>query len=235
MTTESPISLSERVLFPISKSECAGMEDARFVKFVDKNGFKYYGTYTAYNGRLFRTQLIETTDFCRFEIGNLYGNSIQDKGMALFPRKIKNKYLMTSRQDGENMFIMSSSDIYHWTGAKVMKMPELPWEYIQIGNCGSPVETEKGWLLITHAVGPMRKYVISAMLLDLDDPSKVIGSLKEPLIQPNEIEREGYVPNVVYSCGSVAHKENLIIPYAFSDSACGYARVKISDLLKKLK
>ena len=227
-------SLNERVLFPISKSEQSGMEDARFVKFVDKNDFKYYGTYTAYNGRSFRTQLIETTDFLRFKIGNLYGDSIQDKGMALFPRKIKNKYIMTSRQDGENMYIMSSDDIYYWTDAKIMKTPELAWEYIQIGNCGSPIETEKGWLLITHAVGPMRRYVISAMLLDLEDPSKVLGSLKEPLIKPNEIERDGYVPNVVYSCGSIIHKENLIIPYAFSDSACGYARVKISELIKKI-
>jgi len=227
--------LGERVLFPNSKSECGGMEDARFVRFVDKNDFTYFGTYTAYNGRTFRTQLIETKDFRKFEIGTLHGNSIQDKGMALFPRKIKNKCVITSRQDGENMFLMSSDDIYHWKDAKVMKIPERPWEYIQVGNCGSPIETKAGWILITHAVGPMRKYVISAMLLDLEDPFKVIGSLKEPLIQPNEEEREGYVPNVVYSCGSIVHKGNLIIPYAFSDSACGFARVKISELLKKLK
>ena len=227
--------LSERVLFPNSKSECMGMEDARFVRFVDKNGITYFGTYTAYNGRKFRTQLIETNDFLNFKIGTLHGNAIKDKGMALFPRKINNKFVITSRQDGENLFIMNSDNIYHWENVKQLKTPEQPWEYIQVGNCGSPIETDKGWLLLTHAVGPMRKYVISAVLLDLEDPSKVIGLLKDPLIEPSEEEREGYVPNVVYSCGSIAHMNNLIIPYAFSDSACGFARVKIPELLKKLK
>jgi len=227
--------LSERVLFPYSKSECMGMEDARFVRFVDKNDYTYFGTYTAYNGRKFRPQIIETKDFRKFEIGTLHGNSIKDKGIALFPRKIKNKYVITSRLDSENIFIMSSDDLYHWNDARVIKTSEHPWEYIQVGNCGSPIETDKGWILITHAVGPMRKYVISAVLLDLEDPSKVIGSLEDPLIQPTEEEREGYVPNVVYSCGSIVHRNNLIIPYAFSDSACGFARVGISELLKKLK
>jgi predicted GH43/DUF377 family glycosyl hydrolase len=154
--------------------------------------------------------------------------------MALFPRKINNKFIIASRQDGENLFIMKSDNIYHWENAELLKAPEQPWEYIQVGNCGSPIETDKGWILITHAVGPMRKYVISAILLDLENPSKVIGSLKQPLIEPNEHEREGYVPNVVYSCGSIVHKKNLIIPYAFSDSASGFGKIGISELLDKL-
>ncbi|MEO8231364.1 MAG: glycoside hydrolase family 130 protein [Ignavibacteriota bacterium] len=226
--------MCERVLFPNSKMESMGMEDARFVKFIDKNAFTYFGTYTAYNGRKFRTQLIGTKDFINFEVGTLHGNSIKDKGMALFPRKIKNKYVITSRQDSENIFIMFSDDIYSWNDAKVLKTSEHPWEYIQVGNCGSPIETKKGWILITHAVGPMRKYVISAVLLDLENPAKIIGSLKDPLIEPNEVEREGYVPNVVYSCGSMTHKNNIIIPYAFSDSACGFAKIVIDELLDKL-
>jgi predicted GH43/DUF377 family glycosyl hydrolase len=228
------VQLSERVLFPHSKSESIGMEDARFVRFFDANTSTYFGTYTAYNGRKFRTQIIETKDFQSFKIGTLHGNAISDKGMALFPRKINKKYIITSRQDSENIFIMSSDDLYYWNDAKVIKTSERPWEYIQVGNCGSPIETDKGWILITHAVGPMRKYVISAVLLDLEDPSKVIGTLNDPLIEPNKEEREGYTPNVVYSCGSIVHKSNLIIPYAFSDSACGFAKVKISELLKKL-
>ncbi len=195
----------------------------------------YFGTYTAYNGRKCRTQIIETKDFQSFKIGTLHGNAISDKGMALFPRKINKKYIITSRQDSENIFIMSSDDLYYWNDAKVIKTSERPWEYIQVGNCGSPIETNKGWILITHAVGPMRKYVISAVLLDLEDPSKVIGTLNDPLIEPNKEEREGYTPNVVYSCGSIVHKSNLIIPYAFSDSACGFAKVKISELFKKLR
>lgn len=229
------VQLSERVLFPYSKSESVGMEDARFVRFNDKNDFTYFGTYTAYNGRKFRTQIIETKDFRNFKIGTLHGNAISDKGMALFPRKINNKYVITSRQDSENIFIMLSDNIYYWNDAKIIKSLDQPWEYIQVGNCGSPIETNKGWILITHAVGPMRKYVISAVLLDLENPSKVIGSLTDPLIEPNEEEREGYTPNVVYSCGSLVHRNNLIIPYAFSDSACGFASIKIPELLKKFK
>lgn len=229
------IPLGERVLFPSSKRERMGMEDARFVKFKDGEHSKYFGTYTAYDGKKFRTQIIETVDFRSFEIGTLHGNSIKDKGMALFPRKINNQYVFASRQDSENNFIMFSDDIYSWNVTRVIKSAEHPWGYVQTGNCGSPIETEQGWILITHAVGPMRKYVMSAVLLDLEDPSKVIGSLQDPLIQPNEEEREGYVPNVVYSCGSVVHKNSLIIPYAFSDSACGFARIKISELLRKIK
>ena len=228
------VPLSERVLFPYSQIECVGMEDARFVKFHDKKKYTYYGTYTAYNGRSCRVQLIETKDFQNFEIGTLHGNAIKDKGMALFPRKIKNNYVMTSRQDSENIFIMFSKDIYFWNDAKILRTSNYPWEFIQIGNCGSPIETDAGWILITHAVGPMRRYVISAILLDIENPLKIIGGLNKPLIEPNEQEREGYVPNVVYSCGSIAHKKNLIIPYAYSDSSCGFAKIGINELLKKM-
>lgn len=227
--------LDERIIFPHSKSESVGMEDARFVKFTDKDKEMYYGTYTAYNGRTFRTQIIETSDFLNFKIGTLHGNSIKDKGMAIFPRKINGKYVITSRQDTENIFIMTSDNLYNWNDAQVIKTSEEAWEFIQVGNCGSPIETDEGWILLTHAVGPMRKYVISAILLDLENPAKVIGTLKEPLIQPNKEEREGYVPNVVYSCGSVMHRNDLIIPYAFSDSACGFATISVSELLNKLK
>lgn len=226
--------LSERVLFPNSPSELMGLEDARFVKFTDNEESKYYATYTAYNGKTFRTQIVETSDFRNFEIGTLHGAMVQDKGMALFPRKINGKYVMSSRQDGENLFLMMSEDLYLWNKSVLHHEPDKSWGFVQLGNCGSPIETEKGWILITHAVGPLRKYVISAVLLDLEDPSKIIGSLNKPLIQPNELEREGYVPNVVYSCGSLVHNNKLIIPYAMSDSSCGFARVDLNELLNEL-
>lgn len=226
--------LSERVLFPNSPSESMGLEDARFVKFLNNGESKYYGTYTAYNGKTFRTQIIETYDFKNFEIGTLHGLMVQDKGMALFPRKINGKYFITSRQDGENLYLMESDNLYSWNESNLLLEPDKSWAFVQLGNCGSPIETEKGWLLITHAVGPLRKYVISAVLLDLDNPAKIIGSLNEPLISPNEIERAGYVPNVVYSCGSLIHNKTLIIPYAMSDSSCGFARVNVDELLSNL-
>ena len=226
--------LSERILFPHSKNESAGMEDARFVKFHGKGKETYFGTYTAYNDKSIKTQLIKTRDFQNFEINTLHGKAVKDKGMALFPRKINNKFVMISREDSESIFLMTSDNIYCWENASVIKKPELPWEYIQVGNCGSPIEIDAGWILITHAVGPMRKYVISAILLDHEKPSKVIGVLNEPLIEPDDYEREGYVPNVVYSCGSITHKGNLIIPYAYSDSSCGFAIVGINTLLRKM-
>ncbi|MCL5029647.1 MAG: glycoside hydrolase family 130 protein [Bacteroidetes bacterium] len=228
-------SVSERVIFPNSLKESVGMEDARFVKFLEDDGsYTYYSTYTAYNGRTFGTQLIETKDFLNFKIRTLHGSAVQDKGMAIFPRKINGKYVITSRQGGENLQIMFSDDLYNWDEYKLLKIPNEHWEFIQIGNCGSPIETNYGWLLITHAVGSFRRYTISAILLDLNDPSKVIGSLTSPLIEPLENEREGYVPNVVYSCGSMIHQDELIIPYAMSDSYCGFAKVSLSGLLAKL-
>lgn len=227
-------SINERILFPVSKSERMGMEDARFVRFVDESGVKYYATYTAYDGRKFRSQILETTDFQTFDVGRLHGKMIKDKGKAIFPKKINGKYFITSRQDGENLYMMESDNLYNWNKAEKILSPSEWWDFVQLGNCGSPIETEKGWLLITHAVGPFRKYVMSAILLDLDNPYKVIGKLNEPLIEPIEDEREGYVPNVVYSCGSLVHNGNLIIPYAMSDSACGFAKIELNQLLQKL-
>ena len=226
--------IDQRVLFPHSYSESMGLEDLRLVKCNFDGKEKYYGTYTAYNGRSFRTQLIETYDFIKFDINVMTGKGVIDKGLSLFPRKINNKYIMTSRQDGVNLFIMTSDNLYEWSNPEPLKSPTQNWELVQIGNCGSPIETERGWLLLTHGVGPLRKYVISAILLDLDDPSKVIGELHEPLIEPNETEREGYVPNVVYSCGSLIHNGYLILPYAMSDSASGFAKIKIDELINKM-
>ena len=230
---EMPV--SERVIFPVSETECRGIEDARFVKFTDDDGsVSYYATYTAFNGSDAQTQLLETKDFLTFNISTLSGRHIQSKGMALFPRKINGRYTMIARSDGENMFYMQSSDMHLWDHAKKLQIPEYPWEFVQIGNCGSPVETEHGWLLLTHGVGAMRRYCIGATLLDLEDPSKIIGQSEEPLLEPDAFEREGYVPNVVYSCGGLLHNNRLVIPYAMSDSASSIATVNIDELVAEL-
>jgi predicted GH43/DUF377 family glycosyl hydrolase len=228
--------VSERVLFPVARNERNGIEDARFVKcmFENENSTKYYATYTAYNGRMVFPMLLETDDFLHFNMCTLNGTAVKGKGMALFPRKINGKYVMVSRQDGENLFIMQTDNIHFWHNKKRFESPHEPWEFVQIGNCGSPLETDKGWLLLTHGVGPMRTYCIGAELLDLDDPSKVLGKLKHPLIIPKENEREGYVPNVVYSCGAIVHHETLVIPYAVSDSESGIATINLNQLLKAL-
>jgi predicted GH43/DUF377 family glycosyl hydrolase len=228
--------ISERVIFPVSENESRGIEDARFVRFIDDGGeCTYYATYTAYNGFDILPQLLETKDFVRFKIRTLNGKAVQNKGMALFPRKVNGKYMMISRQDGENMFIMVSDNLHFWHEAELLQEPKYPWEFIQIGNCGAPVETKEGWILLTHGVGPMRKYCIGAYLLDLNDPSKVIGRLSEPLLSPTEEEREGYVPNVLYTCGVMAHNGDLVIPYSMSDTASGVAVVSVSELLARLK
>lgn len=227
--------ISDRVIFPIAAAESNGIEDARFVKFTDDDGrVRYYATYTAYNGFSIMPKLLETKDFYSFKVMPIHGENAQNKGMALFPRKINGKYVMLARIDGINNYIMFSENINRWGEATMLQGPKFPWEFIQVGNCGSPIETEYGWLVITHGVGTMRKYVISAMLLDLDDPSKVIGQLTEPLISPNEEEREGYVPNVVYSCGSIVNNEELVLPYAMSDTASTYATIPIKELLTNL-
>ena len=228
--------ISERVIFPVSENESSGIEDARFVRFVDENGkATYYATYTAYNGIKILPQLIETKDFISFTISTLNGLAVQNKGMALFPRKINGQFVMLSRQDGENNHIMFSDNSHFWQESYIIQEPSMPWEFIQIGNCGSPLETEEGWLVLTHGVGPVRKYCIGAILLDLDNPSKMIGRLPEPLLRPREEEREGYVPNVVYSCGSIIHNEELIIPYAMSDFTSGIATVSLQNLLNKIE
>ncbi len=227
--------ISDRVIFPIAAAESNGIEDARFVKFTDDDGrVRYYATYTAYNGFSIMPKLIETRDFYQFKVMPIHGENAQNKGMALFPRKVNGKYAMLARIDGVNNYIMFSDDINCWGDAIMLQCPTYPWEFIQVGNCGSPIETEYGWLVITHGVGTMRKYVISAMLLDLDDPTKVIGQLSEPLISPNEEEREGYVPNVVYSCGSIVNNDELVIPYAMSDTASTFCTVPLKELLTAL-
>ena len=227
--------LSERVIFPFSKTECNGIEDVRLVKFLNDDGTHvYYGTFTAYDGHRILSELMETKDFKKFKIRTLTGNSAKDKGMALFPEEIDGKYWMISRQDGENIFVMSSYNIYEWNNSVILREPEYDWEFVQLGNCGSPIKTPQGWLVLTHSVGPLRTYVISALLLDLKNPNKLIGHLKEPLLVPSEEEREGYVPNVVYTCGSMLYNKNLIIPYAMSDSATSFAHIPLNDLLNMM-
>lgn len=224
--------MSERVIFPRSPSESNGIEDARFVLFQHDDGTRtYFATYTAYDGRATNPQLLETNDFLAFSFATLGGAAVQNKGMALFPRKIAGQYAMLSRQDNENIFVMFSDDLHLWRAATLILKPTFAWEFVQLGNCGSPIETEKGWLVLSHGVGAMRKYSIGAFLLDRDDPTKVIGRLRHPLITPAEDEREGYVPNVVYSCGALLHDRELIIPYAVSDFATRFATVSVDALL----
>ncbi len=231
----SQLSINEKVIFPNAKAECMGMEDVRFVKFQDGDNSCYYGTYTAYDGHRIKSQLIETNDFNVFTIRTLYGDAISDKGMALFPEKVNGKYVMISRQGGEKMNIMYSDDLYVWNKYQILMEPQYDWELVQLGNCGSPIKTSEGWLLLTHGVGVMRTYVISAILLSLTDPSKIIARLCYPLLKADEEEREGYVPNVVYTCGLLRHGDNLIIPYAVSDAATGFATVGLNELLNEMK
>jgi predicted GH43/DUF377 family glycosyl hydrolase len=227
--------ISERVLFPVSETESQGIEDARFVRFLHDDGkISYYATYTAFDGVTILPKLIHTKDFYDFKVMPLHGKYASNKNLALFPRKINGKYAMLSRVDGVNNYIMFSDLIHVWDNAQVLQKPKQPWEFIQIGNCGSPVETERGWILITHGVGPMRKYCIGASLLDLEDPTREIGRLKEPLIVPDEDEREGYVPNVVYTCGSIIHNKELVVPYAMSDYCTGFANISLDELLDRL-
>lgn len=230
----SGLPLDERIIFPVSPNESNGIEDARFVRFEDEGSVVYYATYTAYNGRTILPQLIETEDFLHFRMLTLNGTAVQNKGMALFPRKIHGRYAMLSRQDDENLFIMFSDSPHHWTDPHVILRPSQVWESVKLGNCGSPIETRAGWLVITHGVGPMRKYCIGAALLDRDDPTKVLGRLTEPLLAAEGTERDGYVPNVVYSCGALVHAGRLILPYAYSDKATTVASVVLEDLLSAL-
>jgi predicted GH43/DUF377 family glycosyl hydrolase len=228
-------SVSERVLFPITPDERNGIEDVRLVRFAEEDGTAtYFGAYTAYDGVMIRPKLFETRDFITFQAHPLLGRAIQNKGFALFPRRVKGHYLMLSRQDNEHNYIMRSTDLHRWDEASLLREPRDPWEIIQIGNCGSPLETEVGWLALTHGVGPMRQYTIGVDLLDLEEPTRVIARLPYPLLAPDESEREGYVPNVVYSCGALIHRGHLILPYAMSDSASGLATVPLDDLLGAL-
>jgi len=224
--------VTQRVLFPATSSQSNGIEDARFVRFqYDDGRVTYYATCTAYDGKIILPQLLETPDFLRFKFSTLNGPAVQNKGMALFPRKINGRYAMLSRQDDQNILLMFSDNIHFWHTPEVLLPPAQPWEFVKIGNGGSPIETEAGWLVLSHGVGPMRKYCLGAFLLDLADPTRVIGRLREPLLAPNEAEREGYVPNVVYTCGALLHGRELIIPYAMSDYATSFATVSLDELL----
>jgi predicted GH43/DUF377 family glycosyl hydrolase len=228
--------ISERIIFPYSPTETNGIEDARFVLFTEEDGAKrYYATYTAFDGTVVLPQMVETEDFLRFRISTLNGPEVRNKGMALFPRKLHGYYAMLSRQDGENLFLMYSDNLNFWYAKQLVVKPTYPWEFVQVGNCGSPIETDAGWLVMSHGVGPIRKYSIGAFLLDREDPSRVIGRLREPLLAPGVNEREGYVPNVVYSCGAAVHNGLLIIPYAMSDYATTAATVPLADVLGAMK
>jgi predicted GH43/DUF377 family glycosyl hydrolase len=226
--------ISERIIFPVTESQSHGIEDARFVEFHDGDRKTYYATYTAYSGAAIRSELIETSDFLSFRMTPLQGAAARNKGMALFPRRIGGKYAMIARQDNENLYLIYSSDLYRWDGGVAILKPEFPWEFVQIGNCGSPIELDEGWLLLTHGVGPVRKYSLGAALLDKKDPSKVLARSREPLLRPEPSEREGYVPNVVYTCGAMRHNNDIILPYAVSDTFSNFATVGIAALLNAM-
>ena len=227
--------ISEHVIFPVLPSQSNGVEDARFVEFDERGTKTFYATYTAYTGRSIRSEMIETRDFASFRMTPLRGDAARNKGMALFPRKIAGKYAMIARQDNENLYLIYSDDLYCWNGGEAILKPRFPWEFVQIGNCGSPIELDEGWLLLTHGVGPVRRYSIGAVLLDKANPAKVLARSQEPLVRPEPSDREGYVPNVVYTCGAMRHKERIILPYAVSDTFCTFATMKIAALLESLQ
>jgi predicted GH43/DUF377 family glycosyl hydrolase len=228
--------VSERVIFPTSPSQSNGIEDARFVLFQNEDATRvYYATYTAYDGKVILPQFLETPDFLHFKFITLNGPAVRNKGMALFPRKVNGHYAMLSRQDNENIYVMYSENLHFWYSSELVLKPTYPWEFVQLGNCGSPIETEAGWLVLSHGVGPMRKYCLGAFLLNKDDPTQVIGRLRDPLLKPAEDEREGYVPNVVYTCGALLHGRDLILPYAMSDYATNFAVVSLDDLLAAME
>lgn len=232
---EAGSDITERVIFPVTEMQSNGIEDARFVAFTDFGKTTYYATYTAYSGQAIRSELLWTEDFLTFHMAPLRGVAARNKGMALFPRKLGGRYAMIARHDNENLHLIYSDDLYEWGLGKVVLKPEYPWEFVQVGNCGSPIELDEGWLLFTHGVGPVRRYAIGAVLLDKDDPSQVIGRSREPLIQPEMSEREGYVPNVVYTCGALRIGDHIVLPYAISDTYSTVAIVKIRELLDTLR
>jgi predicted GH43/DUF377 family glycosyl hydrolase len=226
--------ISERVIFPVLPSQSNGVEDARFVEFEDGGAKTFYATYTAYTGRSIRSELIETRDFVSFRMTALSGEAARNKGMALFPRKIDGKYVMIARQDNENLYLIYSDDLYCWNGGDAILKPQFPWEFVQIGNCGSPIELDEGWLLLTHGVGPVRRYSIGAVLLDKANPTRILARSREPLVRPEPSNREGYVPNVVYTCGGMRHNQHIVLPYAVSDTFCRVATMEIAALIESL-
>jgi predicted GH43/DUF377 family glycosyl hydrolase len=227
--------VSGRVIFPITQSQSNGIEDARFVEFDDGGTKIFRATYTACSGTSIRSELIETSDFISFRMSPLNGGAARNKGMALFPRRIGGKYAMIGRQDNENLYLIYSDDLSSWDGGLAILKPRFPWEFVQIGNCGSPIELDAGWLLLTHGVGPVRKYSIGAVLLDKADPARVLARAREPLVRPEPSEREGYVPNVVYTCGAMRHNDQIILPYAISDTFSNFATIKIAALMKVME
>lgn len=226
--------MSERVIFPLTLAQARGIEDARFVAFEDADETIFYATYTAYDGTGIRSELLETRDFQSFRLNPLGGTAAGGKGMALFPRKIKDSYAMIARYDGENLYLLYSDDLLRWDHGPLLLTPKFPWEFVQIGNCGAPIELDDGWLLFTHGVGPLRKYSIGAVLLDRDDPSKILARSQLPLVHPDPSERAGYVPNVVYTCGAIRHKDLIILPYAVSDTFSNFSTMRIDDVLMSL-
>src|SRR6185369_6297818 len=226
--------ISERVIFPVTDAQSNGIEDARFVEFREDGRKTFYATYTAYSHNAIRSELIETTDFLTFRMSPLRGPAARNKGMALFPRRIDGRYAMIARQDNENLYLIYSDNLHEWQNGLPILKPQFPWEFVQIGNCGSPIELDEGWLLLTHGVGPVRKYSIGAALLDKRDPSKVLARSHEPLLRPEPSEREGYVPNVVYTCGAIRHNDQIILPYAVSDTYSHFATMKVSALLQAM-
>jgi predicted GH43/DUF377 family glycosyl hydrolase len=227
--------ISEVVIFPYSDNEQRGIEDLRLVRFTGDDGsVHYYGTYTAYNGFRIFPHLLEYPVGQNVAVHMLTGRCAKNKGMALFPRMIRGRYAMVARLDNENLYYMESNDVRVWDEARRLRVPGYPWEVIQIGNCGAPIETAAGWLLLTHGVGPMRQYCIGAILLDLDDPCRVIGHTSEPILVPTGKERSGYVPNVVYSCGGMIHAGKLILPYAMSDVATSIAVIDLKEVLDSI-
>lgn len=226
--------ISERVIFPVTPDQSNGIEDARFVEFTDQGETTFYATYTAYSGKAIRSELLATRDFISFRMRPLEGTAARNKGMALFPRKLDGRYAMIGRQDNENLYLLYSDDLHRWDGGQVILRPKYPWEFVQMGNCGSPIELDEGWLLLTHGVGPVRRYAIGASLLDKTDPSIVLARSREPLVRPEPSEREGYVPNVVYTCGAMRHNDQIVLPYAICDTFSNFSTIKIADLLGML-
>ena len=228
--------LSGTVIFPITQAQSKGLEDLRIVRFQHEDGdYEWIGTYTAYNGSVIQSELMRTRDFRAFDLVPMTGPAARNKGMALFPRKVNGQYMMIGRQDGENLFLLKSDTLTDWDDGEKILTPEYPWELVQIGNCGPPIELDEGWLLLTHGVGAMRKYSIGAVLLDKDDPSKVIGRTSQPILAAKDQDREGYVPNVVYSCGALKHGDTIFMPYGIADSSVGFAFVPIKDMLAAMK
>jgi predicted GH43/DUF377 family glycosyl hydrolase len=227
-------SLSGTVIFPFTQQQRNGLEDLRLVQVTDEVGPIYYGTYTAYSGFNIASELMVTRDFRTFQLRPLAGAASRNKGMALFPRKIDGAYAMIGRQDGESLYYLRSDDLMNWGDGEHLMAPCYPWELVQIGNCGSPIEIDEGWLMLTHGVGAMRKYSIGCVLLDKDDPRKILGRTSQPIISPSDVDREGYVPNVVYTCGALAHGRRLFMPYGVADSSVSFCFVEIDQLLAAL-